>query len=975
MNKTYLQYIVTFYTGLFLPLTTIAQTQQWNVIPLPNSTMNIKNPVQSLNGNWKINLTPPPNFEDVSIDDQNWSDVVVPGEPAMQGFQVEHDKGFAYRKWLTIPKNYSGKRIYIRFDSVYSYAKVWINDRYLRDHIGGFTSWDCEITDYVTAGEKAILAVEVIDRTDDISFASGYAKHPIGGILRDVYMYCLPDNYIYNFDIETQFDDDYEDAVLKVSARLASSISGEVKLSLKDPFGKMVMIQPNQIRFDNQEEEMVTIQVKKPLKWDSEHPNLYTLTAELKQGWTTTEKIIQKIGFRKVEVSGNKILVNGKQVHLRGANRHDIHPVLGRTSGRELDHKDVLLAKEANINFIRTSHYPPSKAFLEYCDQYGIYVEEETAVCFIEQAQAPYGPAISGTQHKSEWTNIFLSRLYEMIDRDRNHASVIIWSTGNENHYGVNFQKSYELIKQLDSTRPVIFSYPNTAGKNVCYDIVSEHYPSWTGSSRGVSEMNHFERIDRPVICDEWAHVACYKEDFDVKYDPGIRDFWGESLRVMWENAYVSNGTAGGAIWGMIDETFQLPDKCVGYGEWGIFDTWRRKKPEFWATKKAYSPIRIDESTTLSIIGGKEIEVPVKNWFDHTDFSELLIKYQVSGQSGTLQFSLTPGQTGKLKIPAEKVKMNDSVHLKFYNQFGKQSELIDEFNLPLEKRIVQVTKLQGPAPKLDQNENDIIVAGENFTIIFDKERGCIKNGTYKGKRLLTGGPSLHLSPMKLSAFDIKEVYTETNTDFVKVYLAGNHGAINVTYDIRIDGKGTMEITYTISNLPDESKCFHEVGLAFDLIDEIDTLQWDRDGLYTVYPDNHIGRNVGMAQKVSLAKDAMYRKQPQWDWSQNMHDFFYIGTDHEGYGMTFDFRSMKTNIYSAVAANSKAECGLHVKSDGQSHAVRMQTTSDKTSIDDRSIQMLVNQDWAYNLGWGNKNREFKNKSGFTDTVILKLTPLK
>lgn len=994
MRKSYISRFIVILFCLSVCQQAFPGQQEWQVIPLPEKSMKVVNPVVSLNGTWKFNLTPPAKFWDVLVNDKDWPDILVPGEPAMQGFQVEHDKEIAYRREFTVPKKFSGQRIFLRFEGVYSYAKVWVKGNFIREHFGGFTSWDCEVTDYVKPGQKTLLAVGVVDNLDDISFASGYAKHPIGGILRDVYVYCLGENYIRSFDIETELDKNYENAVLKITSELASASSAVIKLSLSDPSGKKVKLIPDRIEFsDKQKHASVEIKINDPVKWDAEHPNLYKLTAILEEAGKKTQKILQRIGFRKVEVRGNKILVNGKQIHLRGACRHDIHPTLGRTSGREFDKQDVLMAKEANINFIRTSHYPPSKAFLQYCDQYGVYVEEETAVCFIGQGKEPYRSAIGGTQHKPEYTDRYLSRLAEMIDRDRNHPSVIIWSIGNENRYGMNFQKSYDLVKQTDPSRPVMFSYPKTAGDNICYEIESLHYPSWLGEGKyavGKKQfsMKNFTRLERPVIADEWAHVACYCTDF-IKRDPGIRNFWGESMKKMWENAFVSNGTAGGAIWGMIDETFQLPDKCVGYGEWGIYDTWRRRKPEFWMTKKAYSPIRIENKPLEFSSADLDLQIPVKNWFDHTDFNELLIKWQAAGKTGKIKMSLAPGKEGELVVPAKNLKNGDVVHLRFYDQFTKPPQLIDEFKLPVGERMNKPAKLQGPAPQLRQNKNEITVTGNDFHFTFDKQKGCIKEGVYKGQTLITGGPLLNLTPMPLGTFSLKEINAQSQDDCVNIYIAGDYGKIGITYDIRIDGHGLMETKYSIKNPPEKSNSYHEVGIAFDLVDDIDLLQWERNGLYSVYPDDHIGRNAGSAKRASKGQAAAYRKQPNWPWALDMYDYFYQGKDHAGYNMTHDFRSLKEYIYLAVVSNSKNGYGIQVESDGKSHGLRIGIApahtikvackGTKTDVvtdgfmhldQQKLLRMYINRDWAYVLGWGNQNKDSHIGQDFCDIITMR-----
>ncbi len=191
----------------------------------------------------------------------------------------------------------------------------------------------------------------------------------------------------------------------------------------------------------------------------------------------------EKIGFREVKVEGNKLLVNGMPVKLRGACRHDIHPTLGRMTTPEYDLKDVLLARESNMNFIRTSHYPPSEAFLDYCDQYGIYVEDETAVCFVGSHRTEAYRASGASQSDPEFTGRYLSQLEEMVQNHRNHPSVIIWSIGNENIFGSNFKESFKWVKENDPTRPVIYSYPGQVPDSLqMYEILSMHYPSWKGN-------------------------------------------------------------------------------------------------------------------------------------------------------------------------------------------------------------------------------------------------------------------------------------------------------------------------------------------------------------------------------------------------------------------------------------------------------------------------------------------------------------
>ena len=272
------------------------------------------------------------------------------------------------------------------------------------------------------------------------------------------------------------------------------------------------------------------------------------------------------------------MLVNGRPVKLRGANRHDIHPVLGHASTADMNSLDVILFKEANMNFVRTSHYPPSEKFVDYCDRYDIYVECETAVCFVDtHRQRNYAPG--KTQNEQTYTDRYLSRCREMVKTFRSNPSVLLWSIGNENVYGFNFRHCWDWVKTTDATRPVIFSYPGTvAEENKAYDVLSMHYPYVDGNltQYGMTTVR-FQGHGIPALFDEWAHPACYVYQ-TLQDDPNIREFWGKSIDMMWSNLFDSPGGLGGAIWGYVDEIFMSPVPKSGVPWWKEFA--RTAKPE-----------------------------------------------------------------------------------------------------------------------------------------------------------------------------------------------------------------------------------------------------------------------------------------------------------------------------------------------------------------------------------------------------------
>ena len=421
----------------------------------------VGNPVISLNGTWKFSMNPPEKHWENSVDFSSWSDILVPGECQMQGMAIQHDKPYVYKTVFDVPADYEGKQVYLDFHGVYSYARVWVNGKFVREHQGGFTRWSCPITEFIEAGQSVILTVEITDRADDISYGSGYAKHQIGGILRKVELSALPEQHFKQFYIETDLDEAFMDAELKISYALQKDSPVKAKMELLDHKGEKVKELEKDLDTST---GIIKIPVSNPNKWDAEHPYLYTLVTTLFENGEPTIIQKKKIGFREVKLDGNRLLVNGSPVKLRGACRHDIHPTLGRMTTPDYDRLDVLLAKECNMNFIRTSHYPPSEAFLDYCDLYGIYVEDETAVCFVGSHRTEIYRATGASQNDPEFTGRYLSQLEELLHYHRNHPSVIIWSVGNENVFGDNFIQS---IGEIDEN---VIIAGGMAGDNATFE-------------------------------------------------------------------------------------------------------------------------------------------------------------------------------------------------------------------------------------------------------------------------------------------------------------------------------------------------------------------------------------------------------------------------------------------------------------------------------------------------------------------------
>ena len=939
----------------------------------------VRQPVLPLNGAWQFRFTP----------SSKWETVQVPGELAMQGYAIEHDKPYTYLKTVTIPADFAGKRIILRFDGVYSYARLSINGKFVREHHGGFTRWETDVTDFVKAGKRNEIQVEITDRLDEISYASGYAHHPVGGILRDVTLFALPQTHLLDFHVETLLDTLYRDARLKIGYTTVSADSEtEIVYSLFDDTG----VKANHTSAVKQGDCVDIIEVINPLKWDAEHPNRYTLNVTLMQKGKQISQFNCKVGFREVKIVGDRMLVNGRPVKLRGANRHDIHPLLGRSSTAEMDSLDVLLFKEANMNFVRTSHYPPSEKFVEYCDRYGIYVECETAVCFVHSHRQRNYASLGESQNDPAYTDRYLSQCREMVKTFRSHPSVLFWSIGNENAYGSNFQQSWEWVKKNDTTRPVIFSYPgNQKEGDKIYDILSMHYPYIDGNDTqyGMTTVR-FQGHGIPALFDEWAHPACYTYQ-TLQDDPNIREFWGMSIDMMWSNLFDSPGGLGGAVWGFVDEVFFLPKPkagspwwkefahtakpagfrgdCIGYGEWGIVDVWRRKKPEFWSTKKAYSPVRLLLEKVTDFTPGQQIILPVHNRFDHTRLDGINAFTVYKGVRKELKTPpLEPHQKGLLTIAGDAWESGEKLTIEFFN---KSNQLIDSYNIMLgqEKIGLPQPNYQG-ALRIEEVGDQMIVKGNGFEIPFCKETGLICNARSGDRVLIEKGPFLHMdvnlnhltgAEVRKSANKYKSSdadWKKTNftcrqqNDHVWVTLSGVYGSVRMDIQIDIAPEGVVTFDYVTQGEP--NGYLRESGLKLYLPDTFERLQWKRNGYWSYYPADDFAGNEGDVSFYSN-QQAPYGKPPVQAWQLDTRNYYYWADAGAGSArpLTQTAKGMKENVY-MYKVSAKDKSGLSVISTDASVACR----TDR--LPNEQLVMYINNRWDYpEIAWGNYCKTLEN----------------
>jgi hypothetical protein len=330
---------------------------------------------------------------------------------------------------------------------------------------------------------------------------------------------------------------------------------------------------------------------------------------------------------------------------------------------------DAQLFKEANVNYIRTSHYPPAEEFISLCDSIGLFVECESPLCWVGHGANPHWN--TADPHDLNLLNIIRREVLETVAQYRNHPSIIIWSMANESNWGPVWESILAELNKIDPTRPVSFhdqaygSY-NNAGSMDC-QIAVFHYPGPVGPDVA-------RRFDRPLLFGEYCHLNCYNRQ-EIVADPGVRDDWGRGLEPMVENMYNSQGCLGGALWSGIDDAFYLPSgKLVGYGEWGPIDGWRRPKPEYWHMKKAYSPVRIWVNNLLLPKIGQSIRIPVENRCLFSNLNELSFQWKLGSKKGIVTVWADPGQTGILSITMDQApKDGDELEISIFSPMNYKS--------------------------------------------------------------------------------------------------------------------------------------------------------------------------------------------------------------------------------------------------------------------------------------------------------------
>jgi beta-galactosidase len=902
---------------------TLAQVDSFYLSPIPASATGIQKPVISLNGVWRFK---------VNSKGQEKS-ILVPGEWEMQGIRLAGTDTAIYSREIMIPADWEQHPVFIRFDAVSTHVVVRANGVKVGEHEGGFVPFQVEISEALRAGPNEIT-VEVRAHTigDILAASSQYAGHTVGGILRKVTLFAVSPSYINDWQVNTAFDTDYRNGRLQVAARLHHDFSTEKNISirhqLRDKDGRIVMektlpLSSSNIRYQ--------IEVPSPTQWNPEQPYLYSLLTELLVSNQPVQSFSQRVGFREIKIKGTQVLLNGQPIKLRGINRHESHPYEGRSLTAYWHRKDAELFRDANCNFVRSSHYPPSQEFLEAADELGLLVESGAALSWIKH------PAVPVWQKWNRDDSAFYPHLLranmENWLNGRNHPSVISWSMANESGWSAVWETIMKELKTADSSRLVLFHDQswgdfNNAGSKA--DMANFHYPGHEDLRKAAAIAN------RPVIFGEYAHVPAYNRR-ELVSDPGIRSLYGAALSQWYDSIYYHPSIAGGAVWAGVDDIFHVYARYLtGNGAWGIVDGWRRKKPEYEGVKKAYSPVVVKNKE----ISANTISLTIENRYDFTNLRQLRLHCRADDEEIPIATpDIAPRNTGKLTITFPSTTRE--IYLAFEDPRGF---ICNEEKFVLKPAPAEPDTLV--AISAESRDGFYLVKQGDFEYVLNKETGLITAARINGKLILERGPifgivpesaddggkpsiagenfQAGIAPLQYYPFTVlfaalaEEKKTDTSL-YYRFELECKEGRGWQSYDFMNDGR--VLVKYEMQHRGSEVVA-RQYGLFLQLPQSYNTLLWKRKGERGYYNETEIDRDEGIARLKlkDMNTFAEYRKIQSKDWKDEANE---QGSN--------DFRSTKHHIFTARLIDESGT-GISVNSNG--------TQSSRAWVQNAAMQLLI-----------------------------------
>lgn len=786
----------------------------------------------TLNGTWKFSWVRnadqrPTDFWKVGFNDRGWNNLQVPAVWELNGYgdpiyvntgyawrnqfqnnppevPTENNHVGSYRREIIVPADWKGKDIIAHFGSVTSNMYLWVNGRYVGYSEDSKLEAEFDLTPYLKPGQTNLIAFQVF-RWCDGTYLEDQDFFRYSGVGRDCYLYARNKKRIQDIRITPDLDEAYKNGSLRVTLDLKGS--GNVNLELLDAAGKAVATETAK------GSGTILMNVENPHKWTAETPYLYTLRATL-QG--SNEVIPVKVGFRKIELKGDQILVNGQAVLFKGADRHEIDPDGGYVVSPERMIQDIQVMKKFNINAVRTCHYPDDNLWYDLCDQYGLYVVAEAN---IESHGMGYGDKTLAK--RTDYAKAHMERNQRNVQRGFNHPSIIFWSLGNEAGFGPNFEACYRWIKNEDSSRAV--QYEQAHG-NEFTDIDCPMYADYKHMEK------YGQRTDakKPLIQCEYAHAMGNSQG-------GFKEYW-DLIRKYPKYQ-------GGFIWDFVDQANHWKNKdgvdIYGYGgdfnkydasdnnfnNNGLISPDRRPNPHAHEVGYFYQSIW----TTPADLAKGEIKVYNENFF--RDLSAYYMEWQLLAdgevmQAGVIQdLNVAPQQTATLKLnlntenicPCKELLLNVAYKLKSAETLMPAGSTVAYDQLTIRPYKAQTPELKNrkasniavhvPVIK-DNDHNYLIVEGENFIIEFNKHNGYLSRYEADGIQLLNQGaqltPNFWRAPTDNDyGAGLQHRYAVWKNPGLKLTslkqnIENEQAVIQAEYDMKAV-KGKLFLTYVINN--------------------------------------------------------------------------------------------------------------------------------------------------------------------------------
>lgn len=874
---------------------------------------------QYLDGPWKFNWVRDPkdrptNFMAPTVSIDHWDTITVPSNWEVEGYgipiYVNHQYEFAdykapvsdemefvnriypkhpgkvphgynpvgsYRRDFILAQDWQEKEIFLHIGAMKSGGFVWINGHYVGYSQGSKLPAEFNITDTLRAGKNTI-ALQIFRWTDG-AYLECQDFWRISGIERSVYLYAQPKLRIRDFSVNAALDGAYQDGKLDLTVDIRNHLGKTQKLKLSYALfaghNSVVKTETQNLIIQGDSERRQHFQATVPdvQQWSAEHPQLYTLLLETEdsQG-KTIEAIARKIGFRTVEIKQGKLLVNGQRITLKGVNAQEHDPETGHVVSEALMMKDIRLWKENNINAVRLSHYPRGARFYELCDQYGLYVVDEAN---IESHGMYYGE--HSLAKKPNWEKAHVDRMVRLVERDKNHPCVIIWSMGNEGGNGVNFYAGYKAMKEHDpAKRPVQYERPYKDHDASLFDmdwntdIIVPQYPS----------PARFEQVgraqtDRPYIPSEYAHAMGNSTG-------NFQDYW--DIIELYDNLQ------GGFIWDWVDQsiwkTSATGERFYAYGgdygkdmptdnsflNNGIVFPDRTAQPALYEVKKAHEFINFKAQ---GINRHNELRVLIENLYDFTNLNRFQFKARIKADGKVLLSMSLPDMdvethTGKLlRIPLKDVTFRDNteyfveIDAALKEDWGilPQGHVVAHEQIPLtgKYRVSPTRASHGEALSLKHDQGIVTLSNTLIQIVFSQDEGRLVSYKYKGNELIKDRkgpkPNFWRAPtdndlgnrMQLRNIEWKKasLFSEVSglstellaRNLVQIKVEYSLPGVNTTFHstYTINGNGVIQIANLLKTT-DYKADIPRIGMRMQMPRAYDQLSYLGRGPWENYPD-------------------------------------------------------------------------------------------------------------------------------------------